>query len=239
MTSSGQAVVLKEKVTFSDMVSQPILSFGRLMRSGWSIDGQKSCLKNGGLEVPLAFQNQSLVVDASIRVITEPMVIRTLGVKLGGELESMANSGYGWKKKDDFWVGLHLSTKFQSPQFIPGFRDQGEGVCRSTLVERDGGWELVEMAEPLDGLEEQEGEIEELREVGLSKVMTFVAPEVQFSWVPNQTWKSWQSLRLEMMSLRNLEELRFLEEKTRSRAETSMIKWSSMKLEWLSRKRSG
>ena len=33
------------------------------------------------------------------------------------------------------------------------------------------------MAEPLDGLEEQEEEIEELREVGLSKVMTFVAPE--------------------------------------------------------------
>ena len=177
VTSEGQCVVLKEKVTFSDMVSQPILSFGRLMRSGWSIDGRKQCLKNGSLEVPLAFQNQSLVVDASIRVITEPMVIRTLGVKLGGELESMANSGYGWKKKDDFWVGLHLSTKFQSPQFIPGFRDQGEGVCRSTLVERDGGWELVEMAEPLDGLEEQEGEIEELREVGLSKVMTFVAPE--------------------------------------------------------------
>ena len=177
MTSSGQAVVLKEKVTFSDMVSQPILSFGRLMRSGWSIDGQKSCLKNGSLEVPLAFQNQSLVVDASIRVITEPMVIRTLGVKLGDELANMANSGYGWKKKEEFWVGLHLSTKFQSPQFIPGFRDQGEGFCRSTLVERSGGWELVEMAEPLDGLEEQEEEIEELREVGLSKVMTFVAPE--------------------------------------------------------------
>ena len=116
MTPGGQAVILKEKITFSDMVSQPILSFGRLMRSGWSIDGQKSCLKNGSLEVPLAFQNQSLVVDASIRVITEPMVIRTLGVKLGDELTSMANSGYGWKKKEEFWVGLHLSTQvLESP----------------------------------------------------------------------------------------------------------------------------
>ena len=64
MTSEGQSVVLKERVTFSDMVSQPILSFGRLMRSGWSIDGQRQCLRNGSLEVPLAFQNQSLVVDA-------------------------------------------------------------------------------------------------------------------------------------------------------------------------------
>ena len=42
-------------------------------------------------------------------------------------------------------------------------------MCRSTLVEKQGSWELVEMAEPLDGLEEQEDEIEELRDVGLSK----------------------------------------------------------------------
>ena len=66
MTSEGQSVVLKEKVTFSDMVNQPILSFGRLMRGGWSIDGQRQCLRNGSLEVPLAFQNQSLVVEASV-----------------------------------------------------------------------------------------------------------------------------------------------------------------------------
>ena len=173
MTSAGQSVVLKEKVTFSDMVHQPILSFGRLMRRGWSIDGQRQCLRNGNLEVPLAFQNQSLVVEASVRVVAEPMVVCTLAVRLNEELVNLAGSGYGWKEKDEGWVGLHLSTKFQSPQFIPGFREQGEGMCRTTLVERQGKWELVEMAEPIDGLEEQEEEIEELREMGLSKVMTY------------------------------------------------------------------
>ena len=50
-------------------------------------------------------------------------------------------------------------------------------MCRTTLVERQGTWGLVEMAEPIDGLEEQEDEIEELRELGLSKVMTFVAAD--------------------------------------------------------------
>ena len=104
-------------------------------------------------------------------------MVRTLAVRLSEELMNLAGSGYGWKKKDEFWVGLHLGTRFQSPQFIPGFRDQGEGMCRSTLVEKQGSWELVEMAEPLDGLEEQEDEIEELRDVGRSKVMTFVAQE--------------------------------------------------------------
>ena len=85
-TSEGQSVVLKEKVTFSDMVNQPILSFGRLMRSGWSIDGQRQCLRNGSLEVPLAFQNQSLVVEASVRVIAEPMVVRTLAARLSDDV---------------------------------------------------------------------------------------------------------------------------------------------------------
>ena len=93
---------------------------------------------------------------------------RTLAVRLNEELMSLAGSGYGWKRKDECWVGLHLSTRFQSPQFIPGVREQGEGMRRTTLVERQGAWELVEMAEPIDGLEEQEDEIEELRELGLS-----------------------------------------------------------------------
>ena len=36
-TEDGRLVVLRERVTFSDMVTQPILSFGRLLKSGWAI----------------------------------------------------------------------------------------------------------------------------------------------------------------------------------------------------------
>ena len=57
----------------------------------------------------------------------------------------------------------------------PALREQLEGLCRSTLVERDGLWELVEMTEPMDGLEDQEAEIEELKGVGRSRVLSFVA----------------------------------------------------------------
>ena len=35
---------------------------------------------------------------------------------------------------------------------------------------------MVEMAEPIDGFNEQEDEFEELRDVGLSKVMIFDGP---------------------------------------------------------------
>ena len=50
-------MVIKERVTFCDAVSQPILSFGRLMKMGWSIDGGGQCLRNGILAIPLAFQS--------------------------------------------------------------------------------------------------------------------------------------------------------------------------------------
>ena len=174
-SKEGREVIVKERVTFSDLVSQPILSYGRLLRTGWSIDGKTQCLKHDEIEIPLAFQNQSVVVRAHIRMIHEPSPIRTLKVRLGSELQETAVGRYGWQKKGDFWLGVHSSRHYQTPQFVPGFKDQVEGLCRSTLVERRGQWELVEMAEPLDGLWEQEEPIEELKEEERSRVMTFIA----------------------------------------------------------------
>ena len=81
------------------------------------------------------FQNQSLVVRAHIRMIHEPGSIRTLRVSLGSEVEETGVGRYGWQKKGSFWLGLRSSRHYQTPQFVPEFRDQIEGLCRSTLVE--------------------------------------------------------------------------------------------------------
>ena len=75
-STEGRQVILKERVTFSDCVSQPILSFGRLMKSGWSLDASSMCLTHGELEVPLTFQNQSLVVDAYLNTTGDSHVGR-------------------------------------------------------------------------------------------------------------------------------------------------------------------
>ena len=192
-STEGRQVILKERVTFSDCVSQPILSFGRLMKSGWSLDANSMCLTHRELEVPLTFQNQSLVVDAYIRTISTPPVIRTLAVQLNEESQRTAKKHLGWQKKSEYWLGLHLGRSYQSPQFIPGFRSQDDGYCRSTLVNRRGQWELVEMAEPLDSLEDQEEQIEELKGEEMSKIMTFIArdgttPEV-FGFELNEGFK--------------------------------------------------
>ena len=109
------------------------------------------------------------------RVIRQANTVRTLTVQLSEELKKAAESGFGWQKKEGFWMGLHLSNSYQNR--IPELRTQSSKMRRSTLVQRGEHWELVEMAEPLMGLQDQEEQIEELRGHEQSKVLTFVAEE--------------------------------------------------------------
>ena len=74
----NREVILKERVTFSDVVAQPILSFGHLLRAGWSIDAKEHCMYNGSVRVPLTFQNNSLVVRGFIRTLMEAGCVRAL-----------------------------------------------------------------------------------------------------------------------------------------------------------------
>ena len=69
-----------------------------------------------------------------------------------------------------------MSNSYQSPQFVPELRTQSEKMCRSTLAQKGDQWELVEMAEPLMRLQDEE-EIEELKGHERSKVLTFVAED--------------------------------------------------------------
>ena len=168
-------MVLKERVTVSDVVSQPILSFGHLLRSGWSISGEERCLVNGEVKVPIDLQNQSLVVQGQIRNVALASFVRALKVTLGEGLKKIEMDQLGWKRHGERWIGVHRGQHFQSPQFIPDMRHQGEGMSRSTVVKKGDQWQLVEMSEPVDGLEDQEEEIEELRVEYMAKIITFVA----------------------------------------------------------------
>ena len=71
-------------------------------------------------------------------LIRQADTVRTLTVQLSEELKKAADSGFGWQKKEGFWMGLHLSNSYQNPQFIPELRNQSSKMSRSTLVER--GW---------------------------------------------------------------------------------------------------
>lgn len=66
-----------------------------------------------------------------------------------------------------------VDSAFQSPQFIPDVREQRDGMTRSTLSRKEINGNLCEL---VDSMEDQEGEIEELRDQFMAKIMTFVAP---------------------------------------------------------------
>ena len=52
------------------------------------------------------------------------------------------------RKSGEGWIGFHFSQNFQSPQFIPELRADGMNLLQTTLVEKNGQWEVVETMEP-------------------------------------------------------------------------------------------
>ena len=174
----GREVEIKDKAHFADGISQPILSFGKLLESGWCIDGVQKHLTYGAVRIPLALQNKSLIVHGTIRACREvPCYIRCIDATLGPDLEQAANYQTGWKKADggDHWIGVHVGKCFQSPQFVPGI-PQDVDWRRTTLV-KDGSWQLVEMCELLASLEDQEMSVKELSENSL--IVTVLTPDLR------------------------------------------------------------
>ena len=71
---TGRVIVLRETVAVSDVVSQPILSFGRMLENGWGIDGNQQMLvhTSAGASIPLELQNKSMVIQG--RLLSEQCI---------------------------------------------------------------------------------------------------------------------------------------------------------------------
>ena len=70
LDESRKMVVLKERVAISPHVTQPILCFGRLLQSGWSMDSREQVLTHeAGVKVPIELQNMSVTVKGWVRAI--------------------------------------------------------------------------------------------------------------------------------------------------------------------------
>ena len=163
---SGKEIQIYEKAHFSKGISQPILSFGRLMESGWGIADHSLVYGSGDHEVkiPLRLQNKSLVAEGSVRTISiEPQVVRVLEAKLKEDLEEKARFQTGWKDLGDRWIGIHLAKTFQNPQYV-GSIPSAVSWKRTTLAKVAGAWQLLEMCEDLHRIFNQEEEIEGARE---------------------------------------------------------------------------
>ena len=159
---SGKEIQIFKKAHFSKGISHPILSFGRLMESGWGITDHSLVYGSGDREIriPLRLQNKSLVAEGSVRTISmEPQVVRVLEAKLKEHLEEKTRFQAGWRCFGDRWIGIHLGKTLQNPQYVGDIQSTGNWK-RTTLAKVAGSWQLLEMCEDLHRVFNQEEEIE-------------------------------------------------------------------------------
>eukprot|EP00435_Cladocopium_sp_Y103_P031972 s1934_g8.t1 len=170
---NGTEIELLDNVIFSNEINQPILSYGRLMNAGcWSICAETKCLRNGIYEVPLEFQNHSLVVKAHVRAVnTVPCAIRALKADLSDGLQGYVDNTFGWNKEGNRWIGVHLSAQHQNPLFVPNI-DYTVEWFRTTLIKKDQAWLMVEFCEKISEMLDLELPIEET--AGRTTVVTFL-----------------------------------------------------------------
>ena len=171
----GQVVKLRERVTISEAVSQPILCFGRLMEQGWSINAREQALVHEAdgqeVKIPVEMQNRSLTVLGHIRMIEErPLAVRVMSVTLDNSLQQL---NHGWQMSEKgMEIGFHVSNCFQDPcLYSQTLADRK----RTTLIQHSSGlWDMVEYCEPLGTWTSASGEFEE---PGMRYVITILTKD--------------------------------------------------------------
>ena len=154
MDMQGRSVTIKESVALSDQISQPILCFGRLLESGWSIDGKQQTLTHGSVSIPIEMQHRSMTLRGWIRavreepVILEPLCIRNVRAEIFNELAFMR---IGWDlSPEGVGSGKHYANCFQDPTLAcPTMSGR---KFRTTLIQHEEQWLVMELCEPLDSI---------------------------------------------------------------------------------------
>ena len=81
----GRDVCLKEKVTISTGIFQPILCCGKLMAWGWNMDAQQQVMYHREYDsrIPVDMQRRSLTVKGHIKMIQEELHLQCFAANHG------------------------------------------------------------------------------------------------------------------------------------------------------------
>ena len=173
---TGRTVRLKETVAVSDRVEQPIMCFGHLLQSGRGVDAQQHALVHSttGTSIPVGLQQKSMVVCGTIRAIhgqltgDEDVYIRAIQAEID---PGVVNGAVGWElDARGCGAGRHFADRFQDPMLVKP--DVSGAFYRTTLVQADGKWYVMELCERLYGLIQLDSEFHEME--GKRNVITFI-----------------------------------------------------------------
>ena len=171
-STDGQMVRVKERAFFSEKVDVPLLSFGKLIKSGWGIlsTGSNSppvLSHSSGACVELGFRNNSLVVEGDIRMVQD---VRAVSVDIP---RTWQNLKAGWYTVGDFPVcssGAQRFVDVTSDYLVVDW------PYRTTLAYHDiRGWEVIELCERLFPMSDRAAPIVE---GGYRRLLTLLSKSV-------------------------------------------------------------
>ena len=153
----GEHVIIKDKGHLSAGVSQPLISYGRLLRRGWTIaigedNKPKLVHLKKGASIPIDFKNDSLTVKGWIRRVS---YVRHVP----------ADVPQVWTRSSSSWTttgrGFPIKSSPGGKLVDPtGDFSVDEWPYRTTLALDDKGWNMIEFCEDLRQLENKSEEIE-------------------------------------------------------------------------------
>ena len=76
-STDGRTITFKDRGHVSNKVQQPLLSFGKLLRNGWSILADPIGPMLGhesGAKIPISFKNHSVMIHGEVRMVEENVV---------------------------------------------------------------------------------------------------------------------------------------------------------------------
>ena len=112
-TADGKTVTIRDTAHFSNAVESPIISYGKLLRSGWGIvpDDTGSFLTHArGFKIPVNFRNNSLTIHGHVRVIESTSNVRVIHVDVPRSWQKL-QSGW-WEFGDDLMIHVSGAQKY-------------------------------------------------------------------------------------------------------------------------------
>ncbi|CAE7352802.1 unnamed protein product, partial [Symbiodinium sp. CCMP2456] len=148
---------------YASAVSAPLMSLGRLLRQGWSIEQRQGglCLCNASeeVEIPISFKRNSLVVQASVHLVAasepeyevRPIAAERVHVKLNFPLDHV-DGEWGFLSCGEPAI-LTTGMTFVDPSPKMGIQ---LWRFRTTCIKIGDQWEMCEFQEPLEYCESLE-----------------------------------------------------------------------------------
>ena len=169
-TTDGSVVNVKERAYFSDTIDSPLISFGKLVKSGWGIEtscsGSPMLAHPSGARVELAFRNNSLTISGNVRVVQH---VRKIGVDVPRSWQSLRQ---GWYETETLQICSSGGNRF-----VDATTDYlvSEWPFRTTVGFHDTrGWEVIELCERLFSMEDRAAAVQG----NYQKLLTILSKDV-------------------------------------------------------------